>query len=309
MSKLICTPFAFETEMNTGVNIGQKEKALETYFQNASVALVSAKHYNPECDVAFVTNLQTEQIPPEYQSLFSDKGVEIIHIPFDCFRFPKDMLWSLAFYKLCVMKHLCECDYDAVCYMDTDVYIQGSFGAIWKECEENVLLYDVNHGLNTRDYVVLCDEVVKFSGGGGLLTHYGGEFFAAKKERMIEFSKACEDIFDRMISRSFRTTKGDEFILSIAARMLRGQVKNASPYVYRFWTGAGFRLVSTCYRYNRIIVLHVPAEKEKGMKKLYERYIHKGIVPADRIVWKTLRLKNQPFIDRMIPIIKRILRK
>ena len=82
-----------------------------------------------------------------------------------------------------------------------------------------------------------------------------------------------------------------------------------AAYIYRFWTGASFRLVSTCYQYNRIIVLHVPAEKEKGMKKLYERYIQKGIVPADRIVWKTLRLLNQPFTDRMFLTIKHILRK
>ena len=280
MQKLICTPFAFETAMNTGVNIGQKEKALETYFQNASVALVSAKHYNHECDVAFITNLQTEQIPHQYQSLFSDEGIEIIHMPFDYFRFPKDTLWSLAFYKLCVMKHLCECDYDTICYMDADVYIQGSFDAIWKECEENILLYDINHGLNTKDYIELCDEVEKFTGGGyGLITHYGGEFFTAKKEYMIRFSKICEQVFNRMINESFQTTKGDEFILSLAAHELRNKIKNASPYIYRFWTGASFRLVSTCYQYNRIIVLHVPAEKEKGMKKLYERYIQKELFP------------------------------
>ena len=203
--------------MNTGVNLGQRAKALETYLQNASVALVSAKSYNKECDVAFVTNLSTEQIPEEYRSLFSDKDISIIHIPFDCYRFSEDMLWSLAFYKLCVLKHLCEYKYDAICYMDTDVYIQGSFDAIWKECKENILLYDINHGLNTENYVILCDEVKNFTGGGyGLITHYGGEFFAAKKERMIEFSKVCEEVYARMQSESFRTTKGDEFILSLA---------------------------------------------------------------------------------------------
>ena len=79
------------------------------------------------------------------------------------------------------MKHLCECDYDTICYMDADVYIQGGFDAIWKECEENILLYDINHGLNTKDYIELCDEVEKFNGGYGLITHYGGEFFTAKK--------------------------------------------------------------------------------------------------------------------------------
>ena len=49
--------------------------------------------------------------------------------------------------------------YESICYMDTDVYIQGSFDAIWTECRQNIMLYDINHGLNTRDYVLLCDEI------------------------------------------------------------------------------------------------------------------------------------------------------
>lgn len=126
---------------------------------------------------------------------------------------------------------------------------------------------------------------------------------------MIEFSKACEEVYARMQSGSFRTTKGDEFILSLAAHELRDKIKNASPYIFRFWTGASFRLVSTCYQYNRIIILHVPSEKEKGMKKLYERYIRRGAAPTDRAVWKALRLKNQPLVDKMIPMIKHIVRK
>ena len=69
--------------------------------------------------------------------------------------------------------------YDKVCYMDTDVFIQASFDGIWKECNQNILLYDINHGLNTTNYVLLCDEVEKFEGRRKLITHYGGEFFAA----------------------------------------------------------------------------------------------------------------------------------
>ena len=44
--------------------------------------------------------------------------------------------------------------YESICYMDTDVYIQGSFDAIWTECRQNIMLYDINHGLNTR--IMFC---------------------------------------------------------------------------------------------------------------------------------------------------------
>ena len=232
--------------------------------------------------------------------LFHDWDVQIIHIPFDSFCFDSAYPWCLAFYKLCALKHLCEMTYDKVCYMDTDVFVQDSFDGIWKECNQNILLYDINHGLNTPNYVALCNEVEKFEGSRNLITHYGGEFFASSIEKSKVFSSECEEIFQRMSEKNFVTTKGDEFILSLAADKLKANIKNASPYVCRFWTGASFRLVSTCYEYNRVVVLHMPAEKEHGMLKMYSRYISHGIVPDDQIAWRTFRLSKRSIVDRML---------
>ena len=41
-----------------------------------------------------------------------------------------------------------------------------------------------------------------------------------------------------MLQKNFITTKGDEFILSLAANEMRESIKNAGAYIYRFWTGA-----------------------------------------------------------------------
>lgn len=101
-----------------------------------------------------------------------------------------------------------------------------------------------------------------------------------------------------MIEENFVTTKGDEFILSIAADNLKASVKNAGAYIYRFWTGASFRLISTCYEYNRITILHLPAEKEHGMIKMYDRYVQKGIIPTDKKAWSIFRLNKMPLIDQ-----------
>lgn len=55
---LICIPFAYEENMNSGVNVSIKGKGkIEIYLKNACVALISAKYYNPDSDVALVTNL------------------------------------------------------------------------------------------------------------------------------------------------------------------------------------------------------------------------------------------------------------
>lgn len=72
------------------------------------------------------------------------------------------------------------------------------------------------------------------------------------------FMSECQQVYAQMTKADFKTTHGDEFIISLAA--VKFNVKNAGAYIYRFWTGS-FRLISTCYKYNPVTILHVPAEK------------------------------------------------
>ena len=76
-------------------------------------------------------------------------------------------MWSLAFYKLCVLKHICNEGFEKLIYLDTDVYIQDNLESIWRETENKILLYDINHGLGVEDYKILCSEVKNFVCGGG----------------------------------------------------------------------------------------------------------------------------------------------
>lgn len=284
-------------------------RRLFIYLKNACVALRSAKYYNPDCEVALATNLDKEDIPQEFVDVLLTGNVEIMKIPFDKFHFSEGYTWGLAFYKLCVLWYVSQMSYDAVCYMDTDVFVQGSFDAIWSECEQNILLYDINHGLNTGNYVRLCDEIEAYEGKRKLITHYGGEFFAASANDARVFCKVCESVYSGMMERKFVTTRGDEFIVSLAADKLRERIKNASAYIYRFWTGARFRLISTCYRYNRITVLHLPAEKERGMIAMYDHFVKKNLVPGDDVVWRMFRLKRLPLIDQVERAVGRLIRK
>lgn len=307
---LICIPFAYEENMNSWVNVSIKGKGkIEIYLKNACVALISAKYYNPDSDVALVTNFGRWNIPEEFLSIFDKWEIKVMEIPFDQFRFQGSYTWALAFYKLCVLKKLSCMKYESICYMDTDVYIQGSFDAIWTECRQNIMLYDINHGLNTRDYVLLCDEIESYCGQRKLITHYGGEFFAASAENAKAFVDTCEQVYYEMLQKNFITTKGDEFILSLAANEMRESIKNAGAYIYRFWTGAGFRLISTCYEYNRITILHLPAEKEQGMLKIYDKYIKIGKIPVDEKVWKTFRLNRIPFLDKIKKMLRNTIMK
>ena len=287
--KIIMIPYADKKNANTGVNISHDNQRRDIYFKNCCVSLISAKSHNPACDVALITNTE---IPPIYRQLLDANGILLIKAEYDTFCFPDKYLWSLAFYKLCALNYaINHLDYDYYCYMDSDVYIQKSFDDIWEECEQSILLYDINHGLQVKDYQIICDEFTKFLGNRNLITHYGGEFFAANKKNAIRFIDECLNIYQMMNDKKFITTKGDEFIVSLAAHILKSEVKNAGAYIFRFWTGP-FHLVSTCYKYNPVFVIHVPNEKQTGMIRLYNRYISKGVHPSDEKVYGILHLKH-----------------
>lgn len=307
---LIMFPYAYQEGKQTGTNIGRTSRQLDIYLKNACVACLSARQAcGTGTDVALVTNID---VPEPYAGLLAEGGVQIIHCPFDRFDFDGQYKWALAFYKLCALWHAVrEQHYACYAYMDTDVYVQHGFDEVWAECEGGrILLYDFGHGLHIEHYRHIVSEFEAFRSdsltvGGGKLTHYGGEFFAAGAEAARQFADRCEAVYEEMRRRGFVTTHGDEFIVSLAAEDLKTQVKNAAPYVFRFWTGT-FRLVSTCYAVNPVHVLHVPAEKEYGMLRLYDRYMRHGRVPSRRAVWRTLHLTHRSLRTCLAQMIKKL---
>ena len=272
-------------------------------MKNCCVALLSAKLNNPNSDVALVTNID---LPKKYREFLSKNNILIFLESFDRFVFSDNYAWGLAFYKLCALSKIIEkYHYEYYAYLDSDVYIQGDFSVIWEECKQNILMYDINHGLQVPHYREIIEEFKSFFGEEKLLTHYGGEFFAANKKDATSFIEECLKIFDKMIKDNFVTKKGDEFIISIVASKFRDKIKNAGAYIYRFWTGSFF-LVSTNYRFNQISILHLPAEKMNGMIKIYNRFISKSRLPKKEKVWSLCHLKKPCFKVRIKLIIIRI---
>lgn len=253
--------------------------------------------------------MSIQEIPNQFVSLFNKEDIKIIYVPFDSFRFPDDYLWALAFYKLCAVQHVAKMGYDAICYLDADVYIQGNFDPIWAECNQNILLYDINHSLNVRDYNIFCDEIEGFTNERRLITHFGGEFFAANTKNAQKFVDKSLKIYQDMMDKNFVTTRGDEFIISLVADDLKLYVKNAGGYIFRFWTSLGFRLVSTCYKYNKVVVLHMPNEKMRGIHKLYKYYIKNNCLPPEKSVWRICQLVRPTISEQLRNILGRIIKQ
>jgi len=287
---IIFVPYAQADNLSSGVNIKHYLKRVDTYLKNCCVALTSAKQQNPHCDVAIVTNMV---IPKYYRDILSSNEILILEEDFDEFSFDYDIKWALAFYKLAALSKLVsKYDYEYYCYLDSDVYVSAAFETIWAECDDHIMMYDINHGLTTYDYNAIVSEWEAFLGEKKLLTHYGGEFFAANRGNAKLFVDVCQSIAEKMRQTQFATTKGDEFIISLAAQELKDKVKNAGAYIYRFWTGQ-FYLVSTSYKYNPVTILHLPSEKERGILKIFNNYTRKGKVPPQKAVWKLCHLQRQ----------------
>lgn len=178
--------------MQSGENVfSSGNQRLFMYLKNASVALVSAKDFNKNADVILATNLLELEIPEEIRNVLKREDIKILTVPYDEFCFSAEYTWSLAFYKLCVLKHLCNIGFEKMVYLDTDVYIQDNFESIWREVERKILLYDINHGLNVEDYRSFCNEVKIFKNlkDQMYITHYGGEFF--HQIIRMQFSLLC----------------------------------------------------------------------------------------------------------------------
>lgn len=304
---LIMIPYAYLEEYNTGVNVS-KSSAFNLYMKNCCVASVSARrHCGENTDVAIVTNID---FPSKYQQIIEQSGVKFIKFPFDEFCFDKQYKWSLAFYKLCALsKASKELNYDYYAYLDTDVYVQDNFDNIWNECDYNIQMYDINHGLSSVDSRRVFNEMREFDANlWGGVTHYGGEFYAANADYTKRFVAECEEVYKQMIAQNFVTSQGDEFISTIAAHRLKEIVKNAGPYVYRYWTGT-YRLISTNYKVSPVVVLHCPAEKKYGIITIFDRYIKRGKLPTNRTVHRLLHLNCPSLLTIVKYIVKKILNK
>lgn len=303
MKNIIIIPYAYISEYKSGVNF-KKQKVTDIYWKNCCVACVSAKrNAGKNTDVALVTNIE---LPSNYEDILKNNEIIIKKVPFDHFTFGKELIWSLAFYKLNAMWHICrETEYASYCYLDSDVFIQDSFDNIWKECEHNLLLYDICHGLQDKDYKILLQEIENLVNHSALgITHYGGEILAGNKKDVTNFIDECLKVYERMIKQDCHTTRGDEFIISTAASETSMHIRNAGAYIYRYWTRR-FHLISTNYQFNPVTILHVPQEKEYGMLKIFDKYIKQGKLPSRKKVWRLLHLVSPSLLIRCSLIIER----
>ena len=301
---LIVVFYAEDKNKNGGNNIQNNNTRKDTYLKNACVTLVSAKKHNPNTDVALITNTD---ISEKYLSVMNEHGILLFVEEYDDFLFDNGYQWSLAFYRFCALSHLLKkYSYSRFVMLECDMFVQANLDCVFEECDQNIILHDVNHGLNNDNYRLFVNEIEQFLKNGHVFpVQYEGGFLAINREQALAFQNECKRIYNKMVEEKFITRYGDMFILSVAAYNMRQCVKNGGAYVHIFWTG-WFHLVSTCYKYNAVSVLHLPDEKEDGLIKLFDKYIEKGKFPSNQTVWTICHIKKMKLTTRIVMLLRRI---
>lgn len=288
INKLIFCAYAYDTNKKTGENINKSNQFRDIYYKNCIVSLFSAKKNNPYADVGLITNYP---VPDEYKNILIKNGIKIFLEDYNEFCFDDRMPWSLAFYKLCALKKALRYQYDFYLMLDTDTYVQNSLEDMWNECTDNILLYDINQRFNSPNYQGFNKEISSFLGKEQYVISYGGEFIAGSKQLLCKFINSLEKYYNKMQNEHFQTSYGDEFLTRLAALENKQIIKNASGYVFRYWTGA-YYLVSTNFYTDAVSVLHVPREKELGMLKAYKYIISHEKLPSNNLIYRYFHLRR-----------------
>lgn len=256
------------------------DKAMDSYLKNAIVALASARLHNP--DAVCILNCNFE-VPESLIQTVQKAGIQIHMVPFGKHESNEAFQWAVTQYKFDSMAYVLELmgDEDVMLLLDTDTVCMRKLDELFSEASQSLILYPTAHGFcqdkraeirfNYREmYKVKNDNLV----------HYGGEFFAGKKELMQKLLNACENVIQ--CARESKNLKpwDDEHVLSIAVgHFLQGRVFPANAYIFRYWTNR-FYLVSTNYYYDPVCIWHLPAEKNFGMLVLYDYFVKNGNFPS-----------------------------
>lgn len=282
---LICNAFAFEENtMGNGTNRATEETKLN-YIKNSAVSLISAKINNSSSEVALCTNTS---IPEEFQKLFKAYGIKIIPIEFDLFSFGTNMLWSLAFYKLNVIYKLVQQNkYDNIILIDTDTVVINSVDSVWSECISNILIPQYSCRIGCENYSTYKKETISLFGKNIIPKYtWGGGFIAGSIKLLKSFVEECYRYYLLMKQNGLQTSKGDEFLIYCASLNYMSVLKDASPYVYRFWTGIKY-YDNRCFP-DDLCVWHVPSEKKHGLLYVFKFIVAHNQLPSLKRLRKML---------------------
>jgi hypothetical protein len=273
---------------------GHDRSAFDLYIQNSLVSLGSAS-FHTDADRFLVSNVP---VPAAYHFFLEQYQILNKVIPFDQFVFPTNVSWSFAFYKLCALNHLVqETDYDLFCLLDTDTLIIHDLETLWQEASfDKILLLNLREAIDHPDRKKTNAIYQRISGESqSALVNWGGEIICSSRKPLLGFLDLMQTTYDEVKKDPaiYEDQKvSDEILLAVTAHCFGYErIQDAGPYIARMWTGRFYK-TSTRWSKDPVSILHLPAEKEVGMLRLYQ-YLHKyKQLPSLRRIRKMCMLPN-----------------
>ena len=295
---------------NGSVNIGDVKNRLYTFFCNAFVALRTTKDNNPTVNVGIITNANIDQ---KSRDFFLSKEIVIINVPFDEFVFPAENKWSLAFYKLTSLKWAVNnLDYSTFIQIDCDVVNNGNIIDLVKEAQNAVVMLSGSFSFDHPIRKQFTDAFELLYNERPQLIKWGSGLICASKSLLSLFINCCSEVYDCMKRINFCNDNllGDEFITSVAAIKSELNIVDGKPYMNVYWTDK-FYLVSTDFYFDKMVWLHLPDEKERGMLILFKYYKKHGNFPKQKRLYKYLNLPqtHHPYFNYYMNMLRKKLSK
>lgn len=271
ITNMLARPKAIRTKQMA--SISDVEKGMDIYLKNSFVCLKSVKLNNPDVHCMLVVDYD---LSSHWHNQFEQNDIEIVKVEFGGFQISDQFDWGIVQYRYDVMQYLCQrmTDTDNVIMLDTDVVCVGSLNDIFEEITYRVCLFDVQHAKSLKDRNNILNNYLKIYPDETHceLIHYGGEFIGANGYYLKKIFVASKEVMAESNSVDNLVNFNDEHITSMAIykNWSTIPVNNANAYIYRYWTNPDMFLISTNYKYNPVVLWHLPFEKDKGFLYLYK---------------------------------------
>lgn len=274
---LVTIPFAQVKTFNPNIDPRFTSTEFDVYLKNIIVCFASLRKFNTSLELQLVTNINVKE---PFESILKDLNVEITLIPFT---FEPPVQLGLRF-KACFF--ILDCIKDmkkSTLFIDPDVICmnpiqmdqfrlgesQGSIGVLNMKFSKD---FEVN-GISHAEAVAIYKGITRRDSRFGF--HVGGEAFFLPLQTK-------EDFLERILSywiESLKITDSkilptEEHIFSVIVKDFRTFELNKT--ILRIWTAKSYR-GSEGGRFDLQLPLwHMPAEKTRGILKIYELLVDKN---------------------------------
>ena len=283
MTMQIVIPFAQVTALNPNLPNRNLTSTIESYFKCIAVSCHSFRSHNPEMKIVLITNQKIDRGP---ESILKALNVEIIVTPFT-FNPPNTFgdKFRGCFFFFDALRVLNENSL----IIDPDVICLGNLKDMSERLDKQIAIFRPNfppekfiNGMSPIDAVKVFNGYRK-DYKNLFPKHVGGEAIFFPKALISSFYEEVLTFWKWNVLQAennlpFLTTE-EHIITSIIGVT---ECDSLSPYISRIWTTRSYKNIEGDEQDpERLILWHLPSEKNKGFRRIYDTKIKSNNEFAD----------------------------